>query len=341
MQTLLSQLLHDSDENTLWIADENSKPLLTAGPQFPGLLLSNRWDITQVAEAKGIRSQFSDFELTTLGQSFSRIVYPVSKEKAAVHHIINRAPGALQTGGELLLLGSKTSGIKTYAQKAAQRFGGTKQLQKRGNEYLSSSKARDEADGQALDDSDYSRLRELESLEGLYSKPGLFGWNKIDTGSALLAKHFGDHLPEGECRAVDLGCGYGYLSTQLAQIAGPDVHLHIEGTDNNAAALLACAKNFEVRKIAGRVVAGDAGSEIETGSADLLVCNPPFHQGFQVEGDLTDRFLSQAARILRAQGTALFVVNEFIPLAKKSQGLFQQAELLNKEQGFCIYRLRR
>ncbi|QKX18074.1 class I SAM-dependent methyltransferase [Microbulbifer sp. YPW1] len=339
--TLLSQFLRDGDPDTLWIADENSKPLLDTALQFSGVLLSNRWDIAQAAEARGIRTEFCDFELAASKRQYSRIVYPVSKEKAAVHHIINCAPGILREGGELLLLGGKTSGIKTYAQKTAQRFGCAKQLQKHGSDYLSRSQARDTAAGPELDDSEYPQLRQLDVLGGLYSKPGLFGWNKIDTGSALLASHFDEHLPAGGIRVVDLGCGYGYLSTQLARAAGQDCRPFIEATDNNAAALLACEKNFQAREIAGRVVAGDAGSELESKSADLLVCNPPFHQGFQVEGDLTDRFLGQAARILKKGGTALFVVNEFIPLEKKSQALFQQVVRLNKEKGFCVYRLTR
>lgn len=339
MQTLLSQLLRDSDENTLWIADENSKSLLDARLSFPGVLLSNRWDIAQAAVAQGICAHFCDFDLTIAGQKYSRIVYPVSKEKAAVHHVINRAPDVLWPEGELVLLGNKSSGIKTYAQKTAQRFGCVKHLQKRGNDYLSVSKIDSEASGAALDDSDYTQLRQLDALDGLYSKPGLFGWNKVDIGSALLAGYFEGHLPEGNCRAVDLGCGYGYLSARFAGDATANRKLHIEATDNNAAALLACEKNFVTRGIAGRVIAGDAGSEIDSNSADLLVCNPPFHQGFSVEGDLTDHFLTQAARILHKGGTALFVVNEFIPLGRKAQGLFQQVELLNKEKGFCIYRL--
>ncbi|MCK7597374.1 class I SAM-dependent methyltransferase [Microbulbifer sp. CAU 1566] len=357
MLALLSQLLHECGENALWIADENSKALLvdnaaSSSQPFPGRLISNRWDIVQAAASIGIRASFSDFNLESAAESaalevevegegegrFSRILYPVSKEKAAVHHIINCAPDFLQPGGELLLIGSKNSGIKTYAQKAAQRFGASKQLQKHGSDYLSISKVQPQT-GQRLDDSDYPLLRPLDSLGGLYSKPGLFGWNKIDTGSALLATHFAEHHPSANARVVDLGCGYGYLSTQLAQQLPTAQAITIQATDNNAAAIQACQRNFQVLGIQGEVVAGDAGSTIESRSADLLICNPPFHQGFQVEGDLTDRFLKQAARILRPQGIALFVVNEFIPLGKKAQGIFQSAELLNKEKGFCVYRL--
>ncbi|HEY8568284.1 class I SAM-dependent methyltransferase [Microbulbifer sp.] len=316
--------------------------LLVPGIQFTGKLLSNRWDIVHAAEALGIAAQFNDFDLTTNGEKYSRIVYPVSKEKAAVHHVINSAVETLLAGGELLLLGAKSSGIKTYAQKAAARLGCAKQLQKHGNDYLSVNRFDETKAGATLDDSDYTNLRQPDALGGLWSKPGLFGWNKIDVGSALLASLLPKFLPtekNGEVRIVDLGCGYGYLSVQAADLATAPEQLHIRASDNNAAAILACRENFQALNIHGSVSAGDAGSEIESGSADFLICNPPFHQGFQVEGDLTDRFLQQAARILKAKGLALFVVNEFIPVSRKAEGLFQQLQLLSREKGFCVYLL--
>ncbi|MCA0901387.1 class I SAM-dependent methyltransferase [Microbulbifer agarilyticus] len=337
MSTLLSQLLSNSDNDTLWIADENSKVLLKPGLHFRGILLSNRWDIVHAAEQIGISALFSDFDLPATENTFSRIVYPVSKEKAAVHHVINTAAEHLQENGELILIGSKNSGIKTYAQKAAQRFGGGKNLQKHGTEYSSHNQLnRDAKLGAALDDSNYRALRKPDSLDGLFSKPGLFGWNKIDVGSALLAQHFSEHLPKPPFNALDLGCGFGYLSVQLAQLAP---HTQIVATDNNAAALLACQNNFDLHGIKGEVIAGDAGSQVTSASVDIVICNPPFHQGFQVEGDLTDRFLADAARTLKSGGSALFVVNEFIPLARKAEGLFREVTLLEKAKGFCVFHL--
>ena len=336
MTVLLSQLLEENPSETLWIADENSKALLQQGFHFSGDLLSNRWDIAQLADRCAANVYFSDFDLAALGRRYARIVFPVSKEKAVVHHIINCSVDTLIPGGELVMLGQKSSGIKTYAGKAARYFGEEKYLLKDGNDYLSTTTLPDRpATGNLLDDSDYLQLRQPTALGGLYSKPGLFGWNKVDAGSALLAEQFPEQLPEPGARVADLGCGYGYLSAQLASLG----NFHFTATDNNAAALLACKENFRSLQLQGEVVPSDAGSELAAGSADLVICNPPFHQGFQVEGDLTERFLKNSARVLQAGGWALFVVNEFIPLQKKAQPCFSRVELIAKDRGFCVYRL--
>ncbi|MGL6162718.1 class I SAM-dependent methyltransferase [Microbulbifer sp.] len=337
MNTLLSQLLQQDPGETLWIADENSKVLLLEGFTFAGDLLSNRWDIARLAEDRVRRSYFNDFRFEELERRYRHIVYPVSKEKAVVHHIINCTPDALIEGGELILLGGKQSGIKTYAARAAQRFAGGKSLQKHGTNYSSTNiRPGETATGTLLDDQDYSRLRQPETLNGLYSKPGLFGWDKIDTGSALLAQQCKRYPPADNARVVDLGCGYGYLCAQLSTLG----NYQFTATDNNAAALLACTKNFQGLGLQGTVTPSNAGDELEVDIADYLICNPPFHQGFQVEGDLTDRFLEQAARLLKPTGQALFVVNEFIPLGKKAAACFIEAELIARDKGFCVYHLR-
>ncbi|MCO1334966.1 methyltransferase [Microbulbifer sp. OS29] len=337
MSALLHQELVQAPEETLWVADENSKPLLhQTGFHFPGDLLSNRWDIAELAENTVKRNFFNDFHFEELDRKYRRVVYTVSKEKAVVHHIINQAPHFLGEGGELVLLGGKQSGIKSYAVTVAEHLGIEKHLKKHGNEYVSSNLITHVEQDKSVGEFEYTELQVLPEIGKLYTKPGVFGWNKIDKGSALLAQQLTTELPRDRARIVDLGCGYGYLSVQLAALGD----FHFTATDNNAAALLACRKNFAVQDIDGIVVPSDAGSELQSEIADLILCNPPFHQGFQVEGDLTDRFLQQSARILKDSGTAIFVVNEFIPLAKKGPRYFSQVELITKEQGFCVYRLR-
>ncbi|MCW8127964.1 class I SAM-dependent methyltransferase [Microbulbifer halophilus] len=334
MTALLQQLLEEDPGNTLWIADENSKALLVPGFAFAGDLLTNRWDMAQLARDKVAHTHFGDFDFSELGKRYRRIVFPVSKEKAVVHHAINRAPEILEENGELILCGPKNSGIKTYAGKTAEYFDCAKTLRKSGQDYLSINPLpATGARGPSLDDSDYEELRPLDALGGLYSKPGLFGWNKIDTGSELLARQFRDHLPESGARVVDLGCGYGYLGSQLAALG----NYRLIATDNNAAALAACARNFAELEIPGEVTPSDAGDRLESDSAERVICNPPFHQGFQVEGDLTDRFLNNAAKILKPGGRALFVVNEFIPLARKAQAYFSEVEPIAGDKGFRVY----
>jgi 16S rRNA (guanine1207-N2)-methyltransferase len=193
-----------------------------------------------------------------------------------------------------------------------------------------------------LDDSDYRQSRQIALDSGLrlFSKPGLFGWNKLDAGSALLIEQLKQlsPLPNPLKSGVDLGCGYGFLTIAAASLnICKDINNWIL-TDNNAAALQLAQQNLLNNQLNGEVIAADAGKGI-LAKADLLLCNPPFHQGFGIDGDLTDKFLQSAKRLLAPQGIALFVVNQFIPLERKAAPLFSQIKVIIDNGSFKVIQL--
>jgi 16S rRNA (guanine1207-N2)-methyltransferase len=108
--------------------------------------------------------------------------------------------------------------------------------------------------------------------------------------------------------------------------------------DNNISAVAACKKNFAHYGIVGEVQEGDL-SELSASSFDSLICNPPFHQGFRVSGDLADHFLSATSRTLKPGAPAWFVVNQFIPLGRKAENYFSSQQELSAADGFKVYQL--
>ena len=236
-----------------------------------------------------------------------------------------------------MLSGEKTDGVKTYARHACKLFADSCQPQKLGNYYLARlTNYRD--DQKPLDDKNYLALRPIGSPDNLplQSKPGIFGWNKIDQGSALLLNQLPHFLQSfGEAKQpqslLDLGCGYGFLACAAAQQG----FTQITATDNNAAALRACKANFAALEVDGTVIAGDAGSQIEE-RFDAIICNPPFHQGFNIDSELTAKFLLASKRLLAPRGRALFVVNNFIALEKKAQDYFPRVREVARSGSFKL-----
>ncbi len=340
---LADRIRQESTAHSLWFCDENPLQILrdlTSLPHKP-LLISNRWDIAHTAGTQGFASQFNDFDTHSLADnSQARIFYRVSKEKAVVHHVINQAWRLLQPGGELLLCGEKNQGIKTYIEKAARLFACQPHIQKDGLVYHARLTRSSHTQSPAwLDDQDYPVLREITTADGFtfFSKPGLFGWNKVDQGSALLVEQLPGLLEKRTPGTLlDLGCGYGYLT-----LATADRHFSRRvATDNNAAALLAMTENARHMNLDVEVIAGDAASGVN-GNVDLILCNPPFHQGFDMDGELTDKFLAATRRLLAPTGLAVFVVNQFIPLERKASHGFHQVQTVIQARGFKVLALSR
>lgn len=342
-QWLLQKINMHSSSTSLWLSDENVLGQLPDAENWltKPVFLTNRWDIAQVAKHLGFNATFNDFDLTTVADnSIDNVFYRISKEKAVVHHLINQAQRVLKPGGILWLSGQKNEGIKTYIEKACDLFVCTKNIQKDGMCY-SSELQKNISTGAALNDEDYQTLRECFQINGspVLSKPGQFGWNKIDQGSDFLIGEIREliqaqHTPYEHC--LDLGCGYGYLTIASREFPVKKRTL----TDNNAAALITANANCARLNITAEVIASDAGKQLQN-SFDLILCNPPFHQGFSVDGDLTDKFLHSAQTLLSENGVAYFVVNQFIALEKKARVFFKQVNLIARNKSFCLFELRK
>ncbi len=341
---LLLRQLNQSQGKWLVVADENWQGLdwstVHSTKADSSVVFSNRFDIAEAAQQAGLDCTFNDFDFSHLApQSFDGVVCRVSKERATNHHIINCAGTLLKSGGTLLLGGEKNDGLKTYAKQAGKLFDNPTHAEKNGRAYIASVTL-DQIQPTALDDQDYPQLRavHLDNQLTVHSKPGIFGWDKIDRGSALLAAYlpqFLDAYPIPPQSVLDLGCGYGYLALCASQYN----FQQIVATDNNAAALRATRENLgPIDGIHWNVIATNAGDQLSE-QFDTILCNPPFHSGFAVDGDLSTKFLNNTQRLLKSSGRALFVVNTFIPLEQKAMQYFNNIEVLANNKSFKLVAL--
>lgn len=329
-----------NDFRLLWLADENfaASPLeLNAVKDFT-TVITNRFDIAEITRARGIETIFSDFDTTRVSDPFDAVVYRVSKERHVSHRCLNIAQQWLKERGRLILFGKKQEGIKTYFEKALKILGFQGRLEKDGDWYLADLIAGHAGDNR-LDDGEYGQVRYIADCFGyqLYSKPGVYGWKTVDAGSALLADCLRDEFSDRDLArksVVDLGCGSGYL-TLLAASCGFG---EITATDNNAAAIKAIQYNCGINRISANILADDCGANL-TGRFDYLWCNPPFHQGFEVSADLTQKFIQAAHRLLVNGGSGYFVVNAFIPLETLAKPIFKMPGVLQNNKKFKIVRL--
>jgi 16S rRNA (guanine1207-N2)-methyltransferase len=318
-----------------WFADEHITGLALPPAQSDWQCFTNRCDIADQLRAGGYTTQLGDFDIPMDMAQPQTVCYRVSKEKALVHYIINQALARLPVGGSLLLSGHKNDGLHNYAKKAAALVGCSADIKKHDGAAYVATIIKQQAPSSLLDDSQYSLIREIAQVPQLFSKPGVFGWQKQDRGSTLLIEYLPEFLSKFDslpAQVADLGCGYGFISVMAAQcLPGAQWLL----TDNNASAILAAEKNCSVHGLRSELVLADCAAGLQ-GPVDMVLCNPPFHQGFAVAGSLADRFLAAAHRLLARQGRALFVVNQFIPLERKALGLFRASEVLLEHDGFKL-----
>ncbi|MDB5460780.1 MAG: rsmC [Caulobacteraceae bacterium] len=159
--------------------------------------------------------------------------------------------------------------------------------------------------------------RRVEALQ-LWSQPGVFSWDRIDPGTALLLKQ----LPALAGKGADLGCGVGVLAR--AVLAAPGV-TRLDLIDNDRRAVDAARRNIDDPRAA--IAWADAtGDAVPLEGLDFVVMNPPFHDGGTEDKALGQRFIQRAHQALRKGGTLWLVANMHLPYEPILTPLFAKVE---------------
>ncbi|HTR88023.1 MAG TPA: class I SAM-dependent methyltransferase [Reyranella sp.] len=141
---------------------------------------------------------------------------------------------------------------------------------------------------------------------GWLSQPGIFSWDKIDDGSALLARHLPNDLAG---HVADFGCGWGYLAREvLARSAAIE---NIDLIDAEHLALDAARANVDDKRASFHWL--DLTSEPALELYDAIVCNPPFHTGRASTPSLGQNLIEAAAKALKPGGRFYMVANRGLP----------------------------
>lgn len=165
---------------------------------------------------------------------------------------------------------------------------------------------------------------------GLWSQPGVFSWNRVDPGSALLAKA----LPALSGKGADLGAGIGYLS--LEALGSPGIQ-QLTLVDVDGRAVEAAKRNIADSRAA--FLWADV-REAGLSGLDFVIMNPPFHEAGMEDQPLGQQFVQAAARSLRAGGVCYLVANRHLPYEVTLKHAFAHVKPLGEAEGYKLYEAR-
>ncbi|WP_067653034.1 class I SAM-dependent methyltransferase [Nocardia harenae] len=163
-----------------------------------------------------------------------------------------------------------------------------------------------------------------------------FSGPKLDIGTRFLLRHLDRMKPDAR-DAVDLGCGTGILAVALAR-SRP--WIGVTGTDQSAAAVASAVATATANGVADRVrvVRDDAMASLPPQSADLVLCNPPFHIGAAVHTGSAIKMFAAAGRVLRPGGELWTVYNSHLNHRGVTARLVGHTEVIARNQKFTVTR---
>lgn len=236
---------------------------------------------------------------------------------------------ALAPGGSLTVLAPKDKGGSRLA-KELKRFGCTVAESSRRHYRICSCERPSSLFG--INETLAEGMPRLDEATGLWTQPGVFSWNRVDPGSALLERT----LPQLSGRGADLGCGIGYLSR--AVLISPKVD-HVVMIDIDRRAVEMAARNITDSRAA--VLWEDVRSGTQLSGLDFVVMNPPFHDGGAEDQSLGQSFIRRAAEALRPGGACWLVANRHLPYETVLRSLFRRVTLRIEADGYKVYEAQR
>jgi 16S rRNA (guanine1207-N2)-methyltransferase len=226
----------------------------------------------------------------------------MTKHKEENFANLARGWALLEPGGTLVCAGANDDGAASLERHAAKAFGLGGTISKFHSRVFWLTKA---------DTPPPAYWRGLAGLQPVadgswLSRPGIFSWDRIDDGSALLAHHVPDDLVG---HVADFGCGWGYLARE-ALARSPAIQ-RIDLIDAEHLALGAARANIKDARAQFHWL--DLATEAAPATYDATLCNPPFHTGRAATPALGQKVIEAAARGLKPGGRFYMVANRGLP----------------------------
>lgn len=260
---------------------------------------------------------------------FDLLLFVPTKQRRESLACLAEAVGRLAPGGRLVVSCANEMGAATYEKNLRSLAGLAGHLSKSHCRVFWS-------DGGHVDrrlQQEWQAAAQPSRIPGtpFQTVPGIYGWNKIDRGSALLAEQIPADLG-GE--GMDLGCNYGYLSYMLLRKAPGVRRLHLVEAEARA---LDCARLNLAEFDQARLQCHWAGvDEPLPQDLDFVLVNPPFHTGKGTDYQLGNRFVEAACRALRRGGRLFLVANQFISYENVLDRQLSRHERVAQAEGFKV-----
>ena len=166
----------------------------------------------------------------------------------------------------------------------------------------------------------------------MWSRPGLFSWDRVDAGSELLA----ECIPEDiKGMGADLGAGQGYLTKEVLTHCPKISHMDLYEAEHRA---IACAT--QTLEAFGNVTISwaDVARDVPNNRYDFILMNPPFHVGRADAAGLGQAFIQAASRALKPHGSLYMVANRHLPYEATVAACFKQYEIIEDSGGYKVIR---
>lgn len=247
----------------------------------------------------------------------------IPKGRDVIRAYLWTAAQALQPGGRLFVAGPNARGARSAISDAADLFGDAPVLGYKSSRRIALALRPDTLTQPPAWEGArpwQMQMRAVRRPEGQYmitTMPGVFSWEHLDEGTALLLDHLG---VEPDTTVLDIGCGYGIIGMVAARLGAG----HVTMIDDNLLAVRCARAGVISNQLTERctVLPSDVTCAVAGQQFELVLSNPPFHHDTDVNTAVAMRIVREAAEVLVPGGRLRLVANRFLPYDREMRETF-------------------
>ena len=268
-------------------------------------------------------------------ETYSAALLRLPRAKEELDMMLHAAAARVAPGGIIAVYGANDEGIKSAAARIEPLLGPVEAASQRAHCRVLVARVPSLIPGLRPDLGDWRLTGPLEiagTARPWVTYPGVFAKGGLDAGTRLLLATLDPArltLPE-TARVLDFACGTGVIA---AHVRSRWPAASVDMADWDTLAVLAATQNAAGAR--GQVVShleGFAG-----GSCDLIVSNPPIHDGKSEDYTVLGRLIAQAPAGLSAKGTLLIVVQGRVPVQEWLSAAFGQVETWAQDTRYRVW----
>ncbi|QED28919.1 class I SAM-dependent methyltransferase [Microvenator marinus] len=235
---------------------------------------------------------------------FDTILLRMPRTKATFLYALHMCAGVLGEHGRLIVCGANDEGAKSAGTLLEQVFERSGTIRTKAHCRIWEATGPKEGLKTRVEEWEESIESPFEG-RNWYTYPGVFARGELDDGTSLLL----DCLPDLKGKKVlDFASGSGMISAAaLDRGAGQVTMLEVD-----ALAGLASARNVPEAQL----VLSDGWSRLAPEPFDLIVSNPPIHQGKVEDFSVLHALVQRAPEYLFPDGSLIFVVQRQVPIPR-------------------------
>lgn len=263
------------------------------------------------------------------GQGHDVALVALGRHRARNEQMLSQAATRLAPGGLLVAAGFKADGAASLRKRLADALPGVEHVARHHGVVMW---LRPDEPGMTL-------LRGLEPAstdgpEDFVTGPGVFSQDRVDPASRLLVEALPDRLGG---RVADFGAGWGYLSVALARRYGDRIsRIDLYEADHHALEAARANMTALVPATAAGFLWIDVRREPLERIHDVVVMNPPFHEGRAAEPSIGLDFIRSARAALKPGGRLYLVANRGLPYEAALEAAFARHGEIVRDKGYKV-----